>query len=209
MTTHEIAPERLETGEWILHSAERTPKDRLHHACTGLFLYGLAAIAVSRTLTALLEFAIGESVFTQAIDFIIIPAGGLWGFLKHRLGPGLIWTSREWIDFSDRTWNKRKHYTDESRPVESKTLPLDALAVVSHGHQNEESFHAGYSCQLSELEYLSEHGWVFALRSLERFDTEEACLAFTRATAAQCAISAWLYRNDLLEGGPERLEKLV
>ncbi|UOD28931.1 hypothetical protein INH39_26385 [Massilia violaceinigra] len=209
MPTHEIAPERLDTGEWPLHAAERTPKDRRHHAYTGLFLYGLAAIVVSKTLTALLEFAIGENVFTQAIDFIVIPAGGLWGFLKHRLGPGLIWTSREWIDFGNRTWNKRKHYTDESKPVELKTLPLDALAVVCHAHKNDEDGCVSYSCHLSELEYIAVHRWVIDLRTLKRFDSEDACLAFTRVAAAHCAISGWLYHNDTLEGGTARLEKLA
>ncbi|MDQ1817004.1 hypothetical protein RBA41_27230 [Massilia sp. CCM 9210] len=195
-----------EPDHWVLESREATQDDRLVMAKAAAFIYGVVALALAKLLTLLLDFIVGENSVTQAIWMVAVPAGAVWGFRKQKAKPGQVWTSREWIDFGNRTWNTRRHYPDGSKPLESRTLPLKAVAAVSRAEMYEDGM--GYTSLLSEVNNLVRYRQPWPLTQVEHFDTEKECLAFTEAVAARCVISCWQFREAELEGGEAMLEKL-
>ena len=170
------------------------------------FIYGVVALALAKLATVLLEFIVGENSLTQAIWIVAVPAAAVWGYMKQKSKPGQVWTSREWIDFGNRTWNTRRHYADGSQPLSSQTIPLSGVAAVCYAQMVEDEM--GYTSVLSRVSDLVRYRHTWPLTRVEHFDTEQECLAFTHAMAARCAIACWRFREAEQEGGEAMLEKL-
>ncbi|HEX8611138.1 MAG TPA: hypothetical protein VF800_07585 [Telluria sp.] len=195
-----------EPDHWVFKSREATEQHRLLLARAAAFIYGVVTLAMAKLLTLLLEFIVGENSITQSIWIVAVPAGAVWGFVKQKSKPGQVWTSREWIDFGNRTWNTRRHYADGSKPLISRKIPLSGVAAVCCAEMYE--YEMGYTSVLSKVGDLVRHRRPWPLTQVEHFDTEQECLAFTRAMAARCAIECWQFREAEREGGEAMLEKL-
>ncbi|MCE3606335.1 hypothetical protein LXA47_22410 [Massilia sp. P8910] len=206
-----LADGRATTGEdepdhWVFEAREATEQGRLVMARAAALIYGVVALALARLVTVLLEFIVGENSVTQAMWIVAVPAAAGWGYMKQKSKPGQVWTSREWIDFGNRTWNTRRHYADGSEPLISRKIPLSGVAAVCYAQMVEDEM--GYTSVLSRVSDLVRHRHPWPLTRVEHFDTEQECLAFTQAMAARCAIACWQFREAELEGGKAMLEKL-
>ncbi|MDM5180893.1 hypothetical protein PO883_27305 [Massilia sp. DJPM01] len=200
------APGHDEPDHWVFASREATEQDRLVMARAAAFIHGVVALALAKLLTWFLELIVGENSVTQAIWLVAVPAAAVWGFVKQKSKPGQVWTSREWIDFGNRTWNTRRQCADGSEPLKSRTIPLSGVAAVCVAKMYEDEM--GYTSVLSRVSDLVRNRHPWPLTQVEHFDSEQECLAFTRAMAARCGIACWQFRETELEGGAALLDKL-
>lgn len=123
-------PERLLLSYSLQHASERkglARADAWFMGFLGLFPGWLAFLLIS-------DLKSEPFIPAAVVGIGIVVALAVWGYERNLAQMGEVWEYSEWIDFTSRTWNSRRHYNDGALPDVIRRFPLDSLALFCYEH---------------------------------------------------------------------------
>ncbi len=145
-------PERLLLFYALQAASERTHFawfDALVAAFFALFPAALAFILV-------VDSTSGPYMPAALVGTGIVAAAATWAYVRNMMKVGEVWEYSEWIDFTSRTWNSRRHFNDGAFPDVVQQFPLDSLALVCSRESDEGA--AAFDVAISRREDIAAAG---------------------------------------------------
>lgn len=180
-------PERL-----LLRHGVQTRKDRRGSAIAQGVVYAIVAVLPVMLVMSLIKSAFSAKkaglLILGSAAVLGIALRGAWTAYRE---PGGEWELSHWIDFTDRHWRARKVYTDESRPLQTASLPLGTLALICYTThwENSVTYDVGL-CKAADC-VKAEYEYPATLDDLHSADSEDESLRFARSLAALWGVACW------------------
>ncbi len=172
-------------------------EDWKRSASAAAFVSGTLGLVAGMFAACFIMWLVDEpSVFALLVGVAIFIGMPVNAYLKEERATGQLWESSKWIDFTNRTWNERKHYTDGGDVDINYSVPLDSLALFCYlqGWEGPSTYDIGL-CRLEDLEKADESG-PYSLASLHSADWEDSAIDFGNRLATLWGIGCYYGSKD-------------